>query len=180
LPETRCVHIEEDPGRSAKFSVDLGIVADPKSALRSLVELFPMFSEQSNGSRRTDRIECLQKAKAQINAELESRVKQGWDAAPINAARLMRTMDKLIEQDALIVNESPTSKDILMANFQFTRARSYFSNSSAGHLGWGLGAAIGARWLLLNGVWWLAWETAARCSVSRGCGRSPSTAFRWW
>ena len=31
-----------------------------------------------------------------------------------------------------------------MSNFQFTRARSYFSNSSAGHLGWGLGAAIGA------------------------------------
>ena len=144
-PETRCVHIEEDPWEIGKvFPVDLGIVADPKSALRSLVELFPMFSEQSNGSLRTERIECLQKAKAQTNAELESRVKQGWDATPINAARLMRTMDKLIDQDALIVNESPTSKDILMDNFQFTRARSYFSNSSAGHLGWGLGAAIGA------------------------------------
>jgi benzoylformate decarboxylase len=144
-PETRCVHIEEDPWEIGKvFPVDLGIVADPRSALRSLVEFFAMFSEQSNGSRRTERIRCLQKAKAQTNAELESRVKQGWDATPINAARLMRTMDKLIEQDALIVNESPTSKDILMANFQFTRARSYFSNSSAGHLGWGLGAAIGA------------------------------------
>jgi benzoylformate decarboxylase len=144
-PETCCVHIEEDPWEIGKvFPVDLGIVADPKSALRSLVEIFPVFSEQSNGSRRTKRIECLQKAKAQTNAELESRIKAGWDATPINAARLMRTMDKLIDQDALIVNESPTSKDILMANFQFTRARSYFSNSSAGHLGWGLGAAIGA------------------------------------
>ena len=143
--ETLCVHIEEDPWEIGKvFPVDLGIVADPKSALRSLVEIFPMFSEQSNGSRKTERIECLQKAKAQTNAELESRVQAGWDAAPINAARLMRTMDKLIDQDAMIVNESPTSKDILMANFQFTSARSYFSNSSAGHLGWGLGAAIGA------------------------------------
>jgi benzoylformate decarboxylase len=143
--ETRCVHIEEDPWEIGKvFPVDLGIVADPKSALRSLVELFPMYSEQANGSRRAERIECLQKAKAQTNTELESRVQQGWDATPINAARLMRTMDKLIDQEALIVNESPTSKDILMANFQFTRARSYFSNSSAGHLGWGLGAAIGA------------------------------------
>jgi len=144
-PETRCVHIEEDPWEIGKvFPVDLGIVADPKGALRSLVETFPMFSKQSNGSRKTERIECLQKAKAQTKAELESRIKQGWDATPINAARLMRTMDKLIDQDALIVNESPTSKDILMSNFQFTSARSYFSNSSAGHLGWGLGAAIGA------------------------------------
>jgi benzoylformate decarboxylase len=144
-PETRCVHIEEDPWEIGKvFPVDLGIVADPKGALRSLVETFPMFSKQSNGSRKTERIECLQKAKAQTKAELESRIKQDWDATPINAARLMRTMDKLIDQDALIVNESPTSKDILMSNFQITSARSYFSNSSAGHLGWGLGAAIGA------------------------------------
>jgi benzoylformate decarboxylase len=144
-PETRCVHIEEDPWEIGKvFPVDLGIVADPKSALRSLVECFPTFSEQTNGSRRTERIKCLRQAKMQTNAELESRVKQGWNATPINAARLMRSMDKLIDQDALIVNESPTSKDILMANFRFTSARSYFSNSSAGHLGWGLGAAIGA------------------------------------
>jgi benzoylformate decarboxylase len=143
-PETRCVHIEEDPWEIGKvFPVDLGVVADPKSALRSLVEFFPMFAE-SDGSRRSERIECLQKAKTQTSTELESRVKQGWDAIPINAARLMRSMDKLIDQDALIVNESPTSKDILMGNFQFNRARSYFSNSSAGHLGWGLGAAIGA------------------------------------
>ena len=54
-------------------------------------------------------------------------------------------MDRLIEKDALIVNESPTSKDILMANFQFSKSRSYFSNSSGGYLGWGLGAAIGAK-----------------------------------
>jgi benzoylformate decarboxylase len=32
-----------------------------------------------------------------------------------------------------------------MANFSFTPQRGYFSNSSAGHLGWGLGAAIGAK-----------------------------------
>lgn len=144
-PTTRCVHIEEDPWEIGKvFPVDLGIIADPKSALSALIEIFPTFAEQTNGHRKTERIGCLQTAKAQARAELERRVKQGWEATPINAARLMRTMDKLIEQDALIVNESPTSKDILMANFQFSSARSYFSNSSAGYLGWGLGAAIGA------------------------------------
>ncbi|MBI4488269.1 MAG: thiamine pyrophosphate-binding protein, partial [Deltaproteobacteria bacterium] len=35
-------------------------------------------------------------------------------------------------------------KDILTSNFEFTLERSYFSNSSAGYLGWGLGAAAGA------------------------------------
>ena len=45
----------------------------------------------------------------------------------------------------LIVNESPTSKDLLMSNFQFSLGRDYFSNSSGGYFGWGLGAAIGAK-----------------------------------
>jgi benzoylformate decarboxylase len=144
-PETRCVHIEEDPWEIGKvFPVDLGIVADAKSALRSLIEIFPTFSDRSNGSRKAERLDCLKKAKEQTRSELDERVRNGWDATPINAARLVRAMDRLLEPELLIVNESPTSKDILMSNFEFTPARSYFSNSSAGHLGWGLGAAIGA------------------------------------
>ncbi len=144
-PETRCIHIEEDPWEIGKvFPVDLGIIADPKSALRSLVEMTVKLIN-SNDSARNERLACIKKAKETVNAELEQRVKIGWDGTPINAARLMRAMDKLIERDALIVNESPTSKDILMANFQFTPGRAYFSNSSGGYLGWGLGAAIGAK-----------------------------------
>ena len=143
-PETRCIHIEEDPWEIGKvFPVDVGIIADAKSALRSLIEIFPKFATTANG--RSERLECIRKAKDQVNADRENRVKQGWDATPINAARLARAMDKLLEKDTLIVNESPTSKDILMANFQFSSGRAYFSNSSGGFLGWGLGAAIGAK-----------------------------------
>lgn len=144
-PDTRCIHIEEDPWEIGKvFPIDLGIVADAKSALLSLVATFPAFADKSNGNRKNERIECLKKAKEKVKAELEERVQKGWNATPINAARLVRTLDRLLDPDALIVNESPTSKDILMSNLQFTMRRSYFSNSSAGHLGWGLGAAIGA------------------------------------
>src|SRR5262245_36983186 len=143
-PETRCVHIEEDPWEIGKvFPVDVGIIADPKSALRALLEIYPKFVAPPDG--RAERLESIRKAKEHVNAELENRVKQGWDATPINAARLARTLDRLIEKDALIVNESPTSKDILMAHLQFSVGRSYFSNSSGGFLGWGLGAAIGAK-----------------------------------
>ena len=144
-PETRCIHIEEDPWEIGKvFPVDLGIIADAKSALRFLVETMPKLIDL-NDRNRSERLERLKRAREAVDAELEQRVKNGWDATPINAARLMRAMDQLIEGDALIVNESPTSKDILMANFRFTPGRAYFSNSSGGYLGWGLGAAIGAQ-----------------------------------
>jgi benzoylformate decarboxylase len=144
-PNTRCIHIEEDPWEIGKvFPVDLGIIADSRSALRFLVERVASLIDL-NDAARIERLECVKKAKETVKAELEERVKNGWDATPVNAARLMRAMDRLIERDALIVNESPTSKDILVANFQFTPGRSYFSNSSGGYLGWGLGAAIGAK-----------------------------------
>src|SRR5438105_6616137 len=62
-PETRCIHIEEDPWEIGKvFPVDLGIVADAKSALRSLVEAVPTFADKSNGNRKMERVECLRKA----------------------------------------------------------------------------------------------------------------------
>jgi benzoylformate decarboxylase len=142
--ETRCIHIEEDPWEIGKvFPVDVGIIADARSALRALLEIYPRVAADANG--RNERLELINNAQQQIKVELENRTRQGWDATPINTARLVRTMDRLIEKDALIVNESPTSKDILMANFRFSAARSYFSNSSGGYLGWGLGAAIGAK-----------------------------------
>ena len=141
---TKIIHIEEDPWEIGKvFPVDIGIVADAKSALKSLIECYSKV--EPTAEIKTERMECIRKAKQQANAEIESRVSQGWNTTPINAARLARTMDKLVEKSALIVNESPTSKDILMANFQFSPGRDYFSNSSGGYLGWGLGAAIGAK-----------------------------------
>ncbi len=143
-PATRCIHVEEDPWEIGKvFPVDIGIIADAASALRSLLEVLPRFSTPP--ATRDERLAALKRAKQQVTEDLESRVTQDWDATPISAARLARTMDHLLEKDTLIVNESPTSKDIIMANFQFSSGRSYFSNSSGGFLGWGLGAAIGAK-----------------------------------
>ena len=141
--ETRCIHIEEDPWEIGKvFPVDIGIIADARSALRALCELYPRVAVEADA--KAARLALLKKAKEQVSMELEARVREDWDRTPINTARLVRAMDRLIEKDALIVNESPTSKDILMANFRFAAGRSYFSNSSGGYLGWGLGAAIGA------------------------------------
>jgi benzoylformate decarboxylase len=143
-PATKIVHIEEDPWEIGKvFPVDIGIIADAKSALKSLIEIYPKVAPSP--AVTAERLECLRKAKDQATAEIESRVAKGWDATPINAARVARTMDRLFDKDMLIVNESPTSKDLLMSNFQFSPGRDYFSNSSGGYLGWGLGAAIGAK-----------------------------------
>ena len=119
-PDTRCIHIEEDPWEIGKvFPVDLGIIADSKSALRGFAR--GLCQSRRFMPDRDERLATIKKAKEQVNAELEARVKQGWDGKPISAARLARTMDRFLEKDTLVVNESPTSKDIIMANFNFSR-----------------------------------------------------------
>ena len=143
-PSTKIIHIEEDPWEIGKvFPVDIGIVADARSALKSLIEIYANVEPATE--MKPSGWNVYAKPRNKSTREFESRVSKGWDATPINAARLARTMDRLIEKDALIVNESPTSKDLLMANFQFSPGRDYFSNSSGGYLAWGLGAAIGAK-----------------------------------
>ncbi len=145
-PETRCIHIEEDPWEIGKvFPVDVGIVADARSALRSLLEICPGHLDKSDGISKAERLDCLRKAKEEMQAELEARAREGWNSVPIHPPRLVREMDRLLGDDLLIVNESPTTKEVLMSNFAFKPGRSYFSNSSGGYLGWGLGAAIGAQ-----------------------------------
>ena len=57
-PDTRCIHIEEDPWEIGKvFPVDLGIIADGKSALRSLLDVYPKVAAYANG--RDERLESI-------------------------------------------------------------------------------------------------------------------------
>ena len=84
---------------------------------------------------------------------------------PISAARLARTMDRLLEKDTLIVNESPTSKDILMANFKFSLGSVVFSNSSGGYLGWGWAPRSAPSSPRRSGASSPVWATAAACSA---------------
>jgi benzoylformate decarboxylase len=90
-PETRCIHIEEDPWEIGKiFPVDLGIVADAKSALQSLLDAYAKFT--NDGAARAERLECIQKAKQHVRTELEARVKKARRAKtlswPISDSRL--------------------------------------------------------------------------------------------
>ncbi|HWH76817.1 MAG TPA: thiamine pyrophosphate-binding protein, partial [Candidatus Binatus sp.] len=65
-PETRCIHIEEDPWEIGKvFPVDIGIIADAKSALKALLEIYPKVAPAP--AVKAERLECIRRAKAQAN-----------------------------------------------------------------------------------------------------------------
>ena len=71
-------------------------------------------------------------ADARAKAALDTEIQQIWASACI---------DRVRDADTIVINEYTLALD----QTSFTKPLSYFSHSPAGGLGWGLGAALGAK-----------------------------------
>ena len=140
--ECRVAHVGEDPSYMRypmrSFPSDLAVVATAASALSALdTALAPhLAAAEPRIAARRERI-------AALNATRRALVAEAGEArdAPISPAFLSRTIGDVVGPDAVIFNEYPLDLD------QCARERpgSYYGLSPAGGLGWGLGAALGAK-----------------------------------
>jgi acetolactate synthase I/II/III large subunit len=107
------------------FPCDLAMRGDPAISLPMLAEAL--------GSRRS-------KDTAAARAEIDAIYDRVRDQRPIHPAALSRAIDRIIG-DGILINELGVQID----HVNLTEPGSYFQQSSAGGLGWGLGAALGAK-----------------------------------
>ncbi|MDP6345059.1 MAG: thiamine pyrophosphate-requiring protein [Alphaproteobacteria bacterium] len=143
-PEARVIHLGEDPlfGRYPMrgYPSELTIAANPAAALKLLAEAMA-----AGNLGRADRVEARRAAVATARAE----VRAGWQkveeaaqgAVPIRPALLARHIGELVDDGAILVNEMGVPPN----HAGLSRPGSYFGPSPAGGLGWGLGAALGAK-----------------------------------
>jgi acetolactate synthase I/II/III large subunit len=91
-----------------------------------------------------DRIEARRRRLAEIRAaaraEFDALYDRVRDERPIHPAALSRAIDR-IKGDGILINELGVQID----HANLTTPGTYFQQSSAGGLGWGLGAALGAK-----------------------------------
>jgi acetolactate synthase-1/2/3 large subunit len=141
-PGARVVQIGEDPGfvryPMRTFPADLAITSRTEPALAALdAALAGRADEGRIGARRarlTDRAEGLR-------AKWAADGKAAGDAGFITPDWLSRCIGEAVGPEALIVNEYP----LRLEHAPRERAASYFGLSPAGGLGWGFGAALGAK-----------------------------------
>lgn len=133
------VHIDADPEKPMypmwNFSADLRVQADAQSVLRGLTEAF----NATDGADRADRFRAH-----------GSTLHEGWaDAVPdsgdvetITPDLLSHTLGAVLDDDAVIVDETVTNTPSVLRHCTRTQPGTYYSYCSSG-LGWGLGAALG-------------------------------------
>jgi acetolactate synthase-1/2/3 large subunit len=141
-PETRVIQVAADPLYSGYpirgFPSDLTLGGAPRLTLEALAAASAPLMDPSVVAERR-----------RLWAAEHDRLHQSWAArarsvsaqAPIEMAWASRCVADLLDDQTIVVNEYDL--DVTQANFR--TPGSYFANSPAGGLGWGLGAALGAK-----------------------------------
>jgi acetolactate synthase I/II/III large subunit len=147
-PDAKIIHLERDPLFTSipvwGFSADLAIAGCSDIALPALNAIIK--AKLSAGDSKTKSEERRKKFQAEHDTmvrELAASIDTVKNQEPINPVWLSKCIGDLMDDKTIIVNEAVTSR--LAEVLPLKRPGSLFSTPPAGHLGWGLGAAIGMK-----------------------------------
>ena len=144
-PGTRLIHMDSAQREIGKTEpADVPIFGDPKAGMVALTALL----KELMGSDRQDaarvRRDGYRNASLQARQARQRALEQVWDARPMAPERMMHEVAKALPADALLIDDSLSSKDALHAEVKFDRPDSIIGER-IGAIGWGMGAALGAK-----------------------------------
>src|SRR5581483_2372230 len=141
LPEpgkVRCVQIEADPIRAGnRMPTEVPMIGDAKEGLAALLPLL---------TRHTDRqvLETAQRGMADWRERME-RVAD-TTRSPIQPQYLMRTVDRLAADDAILTSDSGTIATWSARHFDIKGDRQYYLSGNLATMAPGLPYALAAQW----------------------------------
>jgi benzoylformate decarboxylase len=133
-------------GRTAPF--DLGIVADPKAAMIDLLEAVQSLATKARLAQiREERFSRAAPQIAAVRQRVDRDVRAAFGRQPMHPYELAMAVEDAIDRDAITINEN-LSHDFSLHHGLIQRfggdAKLRLS-AGGGSLGWGVGAAIGAK-----------------------------------
>jgi acetolactate synthase-1/2/3 large subunit len=120
------------------FPCDLGIVGGTAAILS---ELSSALEGRVDDERVRQRRAATETQRRALAAEWEAARQGAARQAPIHPAWASHCLDRAKDPDAIVVNEYT----LQLEHCGFEQADSYFGSSAASGLGWGAGAALGAK-----------------------------------
>ncbi len=141
-PEARVIHIAVDPLFSRYpirgFPADLALAGTPRLTLTALSDALARRVDSAavaERSRRSGQVGARRREAATAKAQAVR------GDTPIDMVWLSRAIGEVIDERTIVVNEY----DLDVTQCTFTRPGAYFAAPPSGGLGWGLGAALGAK-----------------------------------
>jgi acetolactate synthase-1/2/3 large subunit len=147
--EAKVIHLERDPLFTGipvwGFSADLAVTGCSDIALPVLNRIIKAKIEAGEVSQSTlnDRRKRTAAEHQAMARQLEATIDRAMNQKPINPLWLSKCIGDVMDEKTIIANETVTSR--LAEVISLNRPGSLFGTPLAGHLGWGLGAAIGMK-----------------------------------
>jgi len=148
-PDAKIIHLERDPLFTSipiwGFSADLAVAGCSDIALPVLNGIIKARVDTGTNSKKKfeERRKKIQVEHDAMVREVEASIDAVKTQTPINPVWLSKCIGDLMDDKTIIVNEAVTSR--LAEVLPLKRPGSLFSTPPAGHLGWGLGTAIGIK-----------------------------------
>jgi acetolactate synthase-1/2/3 large subunit len=141
-PDAHLVHVAVDPLFTRYpvrgFAADVALPGAPRLTLAALAAALRGLVTAAAAAERRERIAA---AGRERRAAAESRARALGQDRPIDMAWLSRCVGDAVDDRTIVVNEY----DLDAAQACFRTPGTYFAAPSSGGLGWGLGAALGAK-----------------------------------
>jgi benzoylformate decarboxylase len=130
----------------ADYPVDLSLVADVKETARALIEaLNSMATKKRLATIKEERWAATRAFTEKIKQSYLHASRDGWDEGPLTWPRLLLTVNDMLDEDAIIVEEVGT-EDWILRSFPFADGKKTKIGRTLGRsLCWGMGASIGVK-----------------------------------
>jgi benzoylformate decarboxylase len=144
LRTIKTVHIHSKPEKIGQlYPVEVPIQTDISEGLAGLLDhLNQLISNDKKLSLDERRQKYIFEGE-QLISQKNDQVQTVWGQTPIAVARLIKEINEVLEDDAIIVDEAMQSSRGLLKYYNFKQPGTYFR--TGGYLGWGAPSALGIK-----------------------------------
>lgn len=121
-------------------AADIALAAQPTATLRLLTEEMLPYQEQA-AQKIANRFEIVRTEHKQQREAWDAHAEAVKEDKPIDPAWLSACINQILDAETIVVNEY----DLVPTQVDLTVPGSFFGPSPAAGLGWGIGAALGAK-----------------------------------
>ena len=139
-PNAQIIHVDIDPSEIGKnVAVDIPIVGDVGSVLRSFIEAVPTVEPETRQDYFAELAQWRQDSEA-----ISWHGSGGWKEGLLTADYVMQRLGEMTDHDATLVSDVGQHQMWLARYAGFKRPDSHLSSGGLGTMGYGLPAAMGA------------------------------------